>query len=211
MTHSVEAGLGVERVLLEFPEVEHVVTRIGSPEVATDVMGIELSDVFVILRAEAGVDDREDQARNSSRRWPRQLEHRVPGMGFSFTQPIEMRFNELIAGVRSDVAVRVFGDDLDVLERLGELKSRTCSVGVPARRTSGPIRSRDLPVLRIVLDHARAARYGIPVDDVLGAVEAIRAGRVVGVVMDGVTALRHRRQVRPARSRRISRRFAIFP
>lgn len=184
MTHSIEAGREVERVLLEFPEVEHVVTRIGSPEVATDVMGIELSDVFVNLKPK--------------KEWPRgqtkaelvetmaeELEHRVPGMGFSFTQPIEMRFNELIAGVRSDVAVSVFGDDLDVLERIGR------DVAERLRRVPGAADVRadqvqGLPVLRIVLDHARVARYGIQVDDVLGAVEAIRAGRVVGVVMDGV-------------------------
>jgi cobalt-zinc-cadmium resistance protein CzcA len=96
-----------------------------------------------------------------------------------------MRFNELIAGVRSDVAVSVFGDDLDVLERLGG------EIAAMLRRVPGAADVRadqiqGLPILRIVLDHARAARYGISVDDVLGVVEAIRAGRVVGVVMDGV-------------------------
>jgi cobalt-zinc-cadmium resistance protein CzcA len=184
MTHSIEAGLEVERVLGEFPEVEQVVTRIGSPEVATDVMGIELSDVFVILepksewktgRTKEGLVEAMAEA----------LDHRVPGMGFSFTQPIEMRFNELIAGVRSDIAVSVFGDDLDVLERLGsdvaELLRR-----VPGAADVRADQVQGLPVLRIVIEHARAARYGIPVEDVLGAVEAIRAGRVVGVVMDGV-------------------------
>jgi cobalt-zinc-cadmium resistance protein CzcA len=184
MTHSVEAGLQVERVLLEFDEVEHVVTRIGSPEVATDVMGIELSDVFVNLKPKKGW--------SSGRTKPElieamaaELERRVPGMGFSFTQPIEMRFNELIAGVRSDVAVSVFGDDLDVLERIGgdaaELLGR-----VPGAADVRADQVQGLPVLRIVLDHARIARYGIRVDAVLGAVEAVRAGRVVGVVMDGV-------------------------
>jgi len=184
MTHSVEAGRAVERVLLDFPEVERVVTRIGSPEVATDVMGIELSDVFVILRPK--------------RDWPKgrgkdelvsamaeSLEEKVPGMGFSFTQPIEMRFNELIAGVRSDVAVSVFGDDLQVLERLGR-EAADLLRRVPGAADVRADQVQGLPVLRIVLDHARAARYGIPVDDVLGAVEAIRAGRIVGVVMDGV-------------------------
>jgi len=184
MTHSIEAGLEVERVLLGFPEVEHVVTRIGSPEVATDVMGIELSDVFINLKPKkewsTGRTKEELIAAMAEA-----LEERVPGMGFSFTQPIEMRFNELISGVRSDVAVSVFGDDLDVLERLGR------EVAALLRRVPGAADVRadqvqGLPVLRIVLDHARAARYGIPVDDILGAVEAIRAGRVVGVVMDGV-------------------------
>jgi cobalt-zinc-cadmium resistance protein CzcA len=184
MTHSIEAGLEVERVLLEFPETERVVTRIGSPKVATDVMGIELSDVFVILKPKNEWSTERTKA-ELIEAMAEALERRVPGMGFSFTQPIEMRFNELIAGVRSDVAVSVFGDDLDGLQRLGEeisalLRRVPGAADVRAEQVQG------LPVLRIVLDHARAARYGIPVDDVLGAVEAIRAGRVVGVVMDGV-------------------------
>jgi cobalt-zinc-cadmium resistance protein CzcA len=184
MTHSIEAGLEVERVLREFPEVEQIVTRIGSPEVATDVMGIELSDVFVILDPKSEWKTgrtKEDLIEAMAEA----LDHRVPGMGFSFTQPIEMRFNELIAGVRSDIAVSIFGDDLDVLERLGsdvaELLRR-----VPGAADVRADQVQGLPVLRIVIEHARAARYGIPVEDVLGAVEAIRAGRVVGVVMDGV-------------------------
>jgi cobalt-zinc-cadmium resistance protein CzcA len=184
MTHSIEAGLEVERVLSEFPEVEQVVTRIGSPEVATDVMGIELSDVFVILKPK-----REWTSGRAKEElveaMAEALEQRVPGMGFSFTQPIEMRFNELIAGVRSDVAVSVFGDDLDVLERLGgEIAGLLRRVPGAADVRADQIQG--LPVLRIVLNHARAARYGIPADDVLGAVQAIRAGKVVGVVMDGV-------------------------
>jgi cobalt-zinc-cadmium resistance protein CzcA len=184
MTHSVEAGLDVERVLKEFPEIEGVVTRIGSPEVATDVMGIELSDVFVSLKPK----NEWNTGRTKEtliEAMAETLNNRIPGMGFSFTQPIEMRFNELIAGVRSDIAVSVFGDDLDVLEGLGgriaELLRR-----VPGAADVRADQVQGLPVLRIILDHARAARYGIPVDDVLGAVEAIRAGRVVGVVMDGV-------------------------
>jgi len=184
MTHSIEAGLEVERVLREFPEVEHVVTRIGSPEIATDVMGIELSDVFVILEPArewtAGLSKEELVEAMAEA-----LERGVPGMGFSFTQPIEMRFNELIAGVRSDVAVSVFGDDLEVLQRLGG-EVATMLRRVPGAADVRAEQVQGLPVLRIVLDRARAARYGIPVDDVLGAVEAIRAGRVVGVVMDGV-------------------------
>jgi cobalt-zinc-cadmium resistance protein CzcA len=184
MTHSVEAGREVERVLLEFPEVEHVVTRIGSPEVATDVMGIELSDVFVNLRPKKEWSPGRTKA-ELVEAMAATLEERVPGMGFSFTQPIEMRFNELIAGVRSDVAVRVFGDDLDVLERLGRRVAALIRE-VPGAADVRADQVQGLPVLRIVLDHARIARHGIQVDDVLGAVEAIRAGRVVGVVMDGV-------------------------
>jgi cobalt-zinc-cadmium resistance protein CzcA len=184
MTHSIEAGLAVERALLDFPEVERVVTRIGSPEVATDVMGIELSDVFVILRPERDWATGRDKERLIGA-MAETLERNIPGMGFSFTQPIEMRFNELIAGVRSDVAVSIFGDDLDVLERLGG-EAANLLRRVPGAADVRADQVQGLPVLRIVVDHARAARYGIPVEDVLGAVEAIRAGRIVGVVMDGV-------------------------
>jgi cobalt-zinc-cadmium resistance protein CzcA len=184
MTHSVEAGLAVERVLEEFPEVEQVVTRIGSPEVATDVMGIELSDVFVNLEPRGEWTSARTKA-ELVEAMAEALERRVPGMGFSFTQPIEMRFNELIAGVRSDVAVSVFGDDLDVLERIGR-EAAVLLREVPGAADVRADQVQGLPVLRIVLDHARIARYGIQVADVLGVVEAIRAGRVVGVVMDGV-------------------------
>jgi len=184
MTHSIESGRAVERALLEFPEVERVVTRIGSPEVATDVMGIELSDVFVILRPKGDwTTGRSKEALVGA--MAEALEAKVPGMGFSLTQPIEMRFNELIAGVRSDVAVSVFGDDLDVLERLGR-EAAALLRKVPGAADVRADQVQGLPVLRIVVNHARAARYGIPADDILGAVEAIRAGRIVGVVMDGV-------------------------
>ncbi len=184
MARSVEAGLQVERVLRRFPEVETVVTRVGSPEVATDLMGIELSDVFVILKPRS--DWPSARSKDSLvAEMADALNREVPAMGFSFTQPIEMRFNELIAGVRSDIAVGVFGDDLAVLQRLGEeiagvLRRIPGAADVRADQVQG------LPLLRIVVDHARAARYGIPVSDILGVVEAIRAGRPVGVVMEGV-------------------------
>ncbi len=184
MTHSIDAGLEVERTLRSFDEVKTVVTRIGSPEVATDLMGIELSDVFVVLEPES--EWRSGRSKSELvEEMAARLNNDVPGMGYSFTQPIEMRFNELIAGVRSDVAVSVFGDDLDTLERLGRrigdtLRGIRGAADVQAEQVQG------LPVLRIRVDHARAARYGIAVADVLGVVEAIRAGRPVGVVMDGV-------------------------
>jgi heavy metal efflux system protein len=97
-----------------FPEVKTVVTRTGTAEIATDVMGIETADMCVILKP------RSEWKRNLSREqliteMNEMLEKEVPGVGFSFTQPIEMRFNELIAGVRSDIAVKIFGDDLGVL------------------------------------------------------------------------------------------------
>ena len=184
MSHSINAGLEVERALHSFDEVETVVTRIGSPEVATDLMGIELSDVFVVLQPKGDWQSGRSKDELVEEMADR-LNRNVPGMGYSFTQPIEMRFNELIAGVRSDIAVSVFGDDLDTLELLGRQVGETLR-GIPGAADVRAEQVQGLPVLRIQVDHARAARYGIAVADVLGVVEAVRAGRPVGVVMDGV-------------------------
>jgi cobalt-zinc-cadmium resistance protein CzcA len=178
------AGTGrIERVLRKFPEVETVVTRSGSPEVATDVMGIELADVFVILKPRsewktAGTKDELIEKMNEA------VAREVPGVGFSWTQPIEMRFNELIAGVRSDVAVKLFGDDLETLRRTGEQIARVISA-VPGAEDVKLEQTAGLPVIRIRVDRDRCARYGIPVGDVLNTVEATRAGKVVGTIFEG--------------------------
>jgi cobalt-zinc-cadmium resistance protein CzcA len=112
------------------------------------------------------------------------LESGVPGNVFGFTQPIEMRFNELIAGSRSDLAVKIFGDDLDLLSRKGrELAAVLARVpgaaDVKVEQTAG------LPMVRVKVDRDRIARYGADVDSVLAVVEAVRSGRIVGSVLEG--------------------------
>jgi cobalt-zinc-cadmium resistance protein CzcA len=173
----------IERVVKRFPEVVTVVSRSGSPELATDVMGIELGDVFVILKPKS-----EWTTARTKGELVEKIEHAlgetVPGVGFSFTQPIEMRFNELIAGARSDVAVKLFGDDLDVLAKKGQQIAQVVSAvpgaaGVRLEQTTG------LPTIRVAVDRDRCARYGISVGDVLDTVEATRAGKVVGTVFEG--------------------------
>ena len=178
------AGTGrIERVLMKFPEVKTVVSRVGSPEIATDVMGIELADVFVILRPRA-----EWKSARSKEELIEKMEaalsEAVPGVGLSFTQPIEMRFNELIAGVRSDVAVKLFGDDLGVLAVRGAEVARVLE-GVPGAADVRLEQTTGLPMVRVRVDRDRCARYGISVRDVLDTVEASRAGRVVGTVFEG--------------------------
>ena len=173
----------IERVLKRFPEVVTVVSRSGSPELATDVMGIELGDVFVILKPRSEWESARTKG-ELVEKMEHALEETVPGVGFSFLQPIEMRFNELIAGVRSDVGVKLFGDDLEVLRQKGEEIARVVArvpgaADVQAEQTAG------LPVLRVKVDRDRSARYGISVGDVLDTVEASRAGKVVGTVFEG--------------------------
>lgn len=178
------AGTGrIERVLRKFPEVVTVVSRSGSPEVATDVMGIELADVFVILKPKSEWKTAKTKG-ELIEKMNEALAREVPGAGFSWTQPIEMRFNELIAGVRSDVAVKLFGDDLETLRATGERIARAVAA-VPGAEDVKLEQTAGLPVIRIRVDRDRCARYGIPVGDVLETVEATRAGKVVGTVFEG--------------------------
>jgi len=112
------------------------------------------------------------------------LSEAVPGVGFSYTQPIEMRFNELIAGVRSDIAIKLFGDDLETLRQKGE-EIRRVAAGIRGAEDVKLEQTAGLPVIRVRVDRDRAARYGIPVGTVLDTVEAARAGKVVGTVFEG--------------------------
>jgi cobalt-zinc-cadmium resistance protein CzcA len=180
---SLAATTQIERVLLQFPEVWTVVSRSGSPEVATDVMGLDLSDVFVMLRSKRdwrpGMtrDDLIDEMHET-------LERSVPGNVFSFTQPIEMRFNELIAGAKSDLAVKIFGDDLELLAQKGQelgsiLSEVPGAADVKVEQTAG------LPMVKVRVDRDRIARYGVSVEQVLAAVEAARSGRIAGSVFEG--------------------------
>jgi cobalt-zinc-cadmium resistance protein CzcA len=184
MKGSVDSTLRIEKVLKRFPEVLTVVSRTGSPEIATDVMGIELSDIFVILREKKywktaktkdALVDKMAQALNEG----------APGAGFGFTQPIEMRFNELIAGVRSDVAVKLFGPDLEILHQKGDEIAVAISKIKGARDVKAE-QVEGLPTLRIIPNRRELARYGVSVRDLLSTVESIRAGHPVGVVFEGV-------------------------
>ena len=183
LQESIKSTSQVERVLGRFPEVKTVVSRTGSPEVATDVMGIELSDIFVILKPRSEwktAKTKEDLIAKMNEA----LQKEVPGAGFGFTQPIEMRFNELIAGVRSDIGVRIFGDDLETLAQQGNEVAQALSAvrgaaDVRVEQTAG------LPMIRITIDRERLARYGLNAADVLDTVQATRVGKVVGTIFEG--------------------------
>lgn len=183
LTESVSTALDVERVLRRFPEVTQVVTRTGSPEVATDVMGVEMSDVFVILTPQSEwVTARTRETLIAKMKDA--ITNEVPGVGLGFTQPIEMRFNELIAGVRSDLAVKIFGPDLDILKQQAEQVARALervqgAADVKVEQVAG------LPLLRVVINREEIARYGLTADDVLLLIQATRVGHVVGTVVQG--------------------------
>ncbi|MCB9637260.1 MAG: efflux RND transporter permease subunit [Sandaracinus sp.] len=180
---SVRYGTQIERFLLErFPdEVDHVWTRTGSAEVATDPMGLELSDVFITLTPRGEWTRAETQDELVARMSDELSEW--PAMRAIFTQPIEMRVNEMNAGIRSDVGVMLFGDDFEVLRaKAAEIEALLRGIDgaadVLAEQTTGQ------PVLRVEVDRDAIARHGIPARDVLAMAQAV--GPVeVGSLQDG--------------------------
>ncbi len=172
LDQSIETNTQMERTLLAtFPdEIDHVWSRIGSAEVATDPMGVELTDMFVTLkpRAQWTRADTQDELTSLVQKALRE----IPGQRIAMTQPIEMRLNEMISGVRSDVAVKLFGDDFDVLvdkakeiERV--LKSIPGNADVNVEQVTGQ------PVLQIIIKQDEIARYGVSATDVLNLVESL--------------------------------------
>ncbi|KQY00013.1 cation transporter [Massilia sp. Root133] len=170
-------------LLREFPEIERVFARIGTAEVATDPMPPNAADSYLILRPE--------------NQWPTprrthaglvaaiaEAANRIPGNNYEFSQPIQLRFNELISGVRSDVAVKVFGDDtatmLATAQRIAQVLDRLPgAVEVKIEQTEG------LPALTLAVDRIKAARYGLNVADVQEAFGTLVGGRDVGTVFEG--------------------------
>ena len=174
---------GVESALRSFPEVERVFSKIGTAEIATDPMPPSVSDVFVILKPRDQWPDRKRPKVDLVGAMERRLAQ-LPGNAYEYTQPIEMRFNELIAGVRADVAVKVFGDDLDVMlessERIAEvLGAVPGAADVKVEQVTG------LPILTVDIDRAATARYGLDVADVQSVVRTALAGTGVGEVYEG--------------------------
>jgi cobalt-zinc-cadmium resistance protein CzcA len=119
LTQAIEMQCELERTIKRFPEVERVFAKLGTAEIATDPMPPNVADNFVMLKPRAEWPDPKRPIDRWSRRCSRRLA-RMPGNNYEFTQPIQMRFNELISGVRSDVAVKVFGDDMATMEEAAE-------------------------------------------------------------------------------------------
>jgi len=191
LEESVASSTRFEQVLREFPEVTTVISKTGRAEIATDPMGVEISDVIIMLRPPdewETADTREGLIEAMSE----QLEERLPGQGYSFSQPIELRMAELISGSRSDVAITIYGDDLGDLERMS-LAVQAAVRQVPGAADVRGEQLAGLPTLEVTVDRAVAARYGVRVRDALDAIEAI-GGRGVGEVYEG--QVRYRMQVR---------------
>lgn len=177
-----QISLRAERVLLEeFPEIKTVVSRTGRAEIATDPMGVEISDSYLMLQPKKTW--RFDSKEAMVEAIDKTLSEKVSGAIFSYSQPIQLRISELISGVRSDIAIKIYGDDLARLKAKADevvriVQSIPGAADVKAEQVIG------LPTLRIRLKRREMARHGVKAEDVLDVVETI-GGRSAGVVLEG--------------------------
>jgi cobalt-zinc-cadmium resistance protein CzcA len=183
LDESIRANTQMEKAILsEFPdEVEHVWSRIGTAEIATDPMGVELTDMFITLKPRARWQKAHTQEELTAR-----IERHLregPGQRLSFSQPIELRINEMVSGVRSDVAVKIFGDDFPTLvAKAKEVEAVLRAIAGNADLAVEPITGQ--PVLEIRIKQDEIARYGVPAKVVLDLVESI-GSKSVGEVVEG--------------------------
>jgi cobalt-zinc-cadmium resistance protein CzcA len=182
LTNTVETMTQIESILKKFPEVKQIVTRIGAAEIPTDPMSMEETDVIVILHPPSEwttvktKDELADAFKDSLKI--------IPGLEFEFTQPIEMRFNELITGVRADLAIKVFGDDLDVLLQTAQkieaaIQDVEGAADIIVEKVDG------LPQMKIEYDRAKVARFGLNIEDLNQIVTTGFAGQTAGRVFEG--------------------------
>ncbi|WGH76193.1 CusA/CzcA family heavy metal efflux RND transporter [Tenacibaculum tangerinum] len=183
LSNTIETTTKIEKILKEnFPEVKQVVSRIGAAEVPTDPMSMEESDVIITLNPKSewtsakSKDELADKFKEAL--------SIIPGMEVEFTQPIEMRFNELITGVRADIAIKIFGEDLSVLARKGnEIKRLVENVAGASDIVVEKIEG--LPQMNVAYNRAKIARYQLNINEVNEIVSMGFAGRTVGNVFEG--------------------------
>ena len=184
LTQSVEMQKQLERTLKEkFPEIERIFARTGTAEIASDPMPPNISDGYIMLKPES-----EWPAPRRSRAEllaaVQEEVEKLPGNNYEFSQPIQLRFNELISGVRSDVAVKIFGDDMDVLDKTAAEVSQALG-RIPGAAEVKVEQTTGLPMLTVNIDRNKTARYGLNVGDVQDAISVAVGGREAGTLFDG--------------------------
>ncbi|MHB2154774.1 CusA/CzcA family heavy metal efflux RND transporter [Calditrichota bacterium GD2] len=182
LSKTIETMTRMEKILKQFPEVKNVVSRIGAAEVPTDPMSMEETDVIITLKPK----DEWVTAKSKDELADRFKEALsvIPGVDYEFTQPIEMRFNELITGVRSDLAIKIFGEDLDILYRKAR-EIEAAIQGVPGASDITVEKVAGLPQMSVRYNRQKIAKYGLNVQELNDIISMGFAGAKAGVVFEG--------------------------
>ena len=188
LTPSIEMQTAAEKLMLEkFPEVTHTFARIGTSEVATDPMGVNVGDSYILLKKPEEwrkIDGRTITKDELTNMMSKELSTHFPGQSYLFSQPIELRFNELLSGSRADIAIKVFGDDYDTLEKVaGEV--REIVEKIPGAADVEFDAAGKAPVLQVVLNRQAMSRLNVHAEEVNKVIETAFAGHEAGVIVDG--------------------------
>ncbi|MBI3730427.1 MAG: CusA/CzcA family heavy metal efflux RND transporter [Burkholderiales bacterium] len=183
LTQALQMQIELEHVIRTFPEIDKVFGKLGTAEIATDPMPPNVADTFIMLKPqELWPDPR--RSKDDLVTAIQEAVEKVPGNNYEFTQPIQMRFNELISGVRSDVAIKVFGDDMDIMNHTADqiakvLEKIPGAADVKVEQTTG------LPMLSININREKAARLGLNISDVQDVISAAIGGKESGTLFQG--------------------------
>ena len=183
LSESIEASKKLQNIITKFPEVKTMISRIGVAEIPTDPMPMDIADSYVILE--------KDKSKWTSAESKEELIEKIkekisviPGVNFVFTQPVELRFNELLTGVREDVAIKIYGEDLNVLSE----KSLEMAAIIQTVQGAGDVRAEatsGLPQMTVVYNRPKMAQYGVTVDKLNDYVSAAFAGETASVIFEG--------------------------
>ena len=182
LTESVAIGNQIEKAIKSFPEVQSVVTKLGRPDLATEAMGEYESDSYISF-APAMQNSSNDNKQHFSDRLEKFL-NKIPGVTYEFTQPMQMRMDETITGTRGDVALKIFGEDLNTLEQLGHQAETIISSVKGASETQMELIS-GAQELQVRIDRTAAARYGVNVSDIQEVIETLYGGKQLSEMLIG--------------------------
>src|SRR5690606_29419973 len=183
LTETIATTTKIEQIVKSnFPEVEKIVSRIGVAEVPTDPMPMDIADIFVIMKPQSewvSADSKDEMVEKM-----KEAVEQIPGVNYEFTQPIEMRFNELLEGVREDIAIKLYGDDITILatkaEEISKIIAGTQGIGdMKVEATTG------LPQMTVNYNRHKLAQYGLNVEDLNTVVQSAFAGGKAGVIFEG--------------------------
>jgi cobalt-zinc-cadmium resistance protein CzcA len=183
LTQAVEMQKELEHTVKGFPQVDRIYTNIGLAEIATDPMPPSVADTFIMLKPKSEWPD-PDLSKNALIKQMQEAVALVPGNNYEFTQPIEMRFNELISGVRSDVAVKVFGDNMEIMHNTAEEISSVLAA-IPGGEDIKVEQTTGLPILTVNIDRQKIARLGVNIAEVQEAVQIAMNGMESGTLFEG--------------------------